>query len=508
MILLADCQQMKAVDDYSIHTLKIPSLVLMERAALAVAEHIGRQQPANARILAVCGSGNNGGDGLAIARILHTKGFLVDWYMAGNLEKATQETRLQMEIIENMAKAGGLSQCRDLQAFSDYDVIVDGLFGIGLSRVVEGSYAQVIEAVNSSGAFVYAVDIPSGISTDTGAVLCCAVKADVTVTFGCHKLGLALYPGAEFGGRVYVEDIGFPKISVENAHIDVMALEKSDISNKLPRRRAYSNKGSYGRTLVIAGSEGMPGACCLCAQAAYRTGCGLVRVLTAKENREILMNHVPEAVMTVYESFGPTLALLQECLDWADSVVIGPGLTTGEHARTMLEYTVRHCSVPLVIDADGLNLLAQDAAGFVTDCQSFLEGLSCPVIVTPHLGEMARLTGRSISQIAGDLCKTCQTFAQENPGLVCVLKDARTVISDGVSTYINLSGNSGMATGGSGDVLSGILGGLLAMGMPALDGAALGCLIHGCAGDRAAADKGPYTMLASDIIQYMTEILC
>ena len=174
----------------------------------------------------------------------------------------------------------------------------------------------------------------------------------------------------------------------------------------------------------------------------------------------------------------------------------------------MLEYTVRHCSVPLVIDADGLNLLAQDAAGFVTDCQSFLEGLSCPVIVTPHLGEMARLTGRSISQIVDDLCKTCQTFAQENPGLVCVLKDARTVISDGVSTYINLSGNSGMATGGSGDVLSGILGGLLAMGMPALDGAVLGCLIHGCAGDRAAADKGPYTMLASDIIQYMTEILC
>ena len=497
MRYLADGRQMKAIDNYSIETLGIPSMVLMERAALCVAERIRsvfKDPKQVSKIIAVCGSGNNGGDGLAIVRILHTWGYPVAYYLVGNMEKATKETRMQLEILENL----NVEQCMNCDDFKQADVIVDAIFGIGLMREITGVFADVIAAMNASGATVFSVDIPSGIHSDNGQIMGCAVKAHSTVTFGVLKVGLALYPGAEYAGDVFVEDIGFPKISVEHAGLDTFALEKDDISTYLPKRSAHSNKGSYGKVLIIAGSAQMGGAAVLSATAAYRMGVGLVRVFTVKENRDVILKHLPEAILTLYDEKNPDFDALGQAMDWADAVCIGPGLSTADYAKDIMAYVCRNCRGPLLIDADGLNILAMD--------NTLLGLCQVPVVLTPHLGEMSRLCNQTIKEIQKDLVNVCKDYAKSN-NIICAMKDARTIISDGVSAYINIAGNSGMATGGSGDVLSGIITGLLAQQVKPFMAAALGCYIHGCAGDMACIDKGEYGLLASDIIQYMLKVL-
>ncbi len=496
MICLADAKEMKSIDSYSIQTLGIPSLVLMERAAYSVARRVDAalKDRENKLVMAVCGSGNNGGDGLAVARILYTMGYQVSWYMAGNIDHATEETRLQMDISRRM----GIRECKALDELKKAGLIVDALFGIGLTRSVEGDYARTIKAINAAGALVCAVDIPSGVSTDSGQILGYAVKADFTVTFGVNKLGLVLYPGAVQGGRVYVENIGFPAMAAEQAHIHTFALEDQDLPGLLPERSPYSNKGTYGKVLVIAGSPQMAGACYFSARAAYGSGCGLVRVFTPKENHDVLLTRLPEAVMTLYDHQQVDLALLTEGLAWADAVVIGPGLSCDDTAKKILEHTLEKCQAPLLIDADGLNLLAKNP--------QFWSWVPENTVITPHLGEMARLSGLSVDQLKEGLLKVCRNFAADHK-VVCVLKDARTVISNGTDTYINLSGNDGMATGGSGDVLSGIIGGFLAAGLSPIRAASLGCFVHGRAGDKGREVKGAYGLLASDIIQYMSKVL-
>ena len=497
MRYLADGRQMKAIDNYSIETLGIPSMVLMERAALCVAEHIRsafKDPKQVSKIIAVCGSGNNGGDGLAIARILHTWGYPVAYYLVGNMEKATKETRMQLEILDNLK----IEQCLTCDAFETADVLIDAVFGIGLMREITGHFADVIERMNASKAKIYAVDIPSGIHSDNGQIMGCAVKAHCTVTFGVLKAGLALYPGAEYAGDIFVEDIGFPKVSVEHAALDTFALEKEDIAIYLPKRSAHSNKGSYGKVLIIAGSAQMGGAAVLSATAAYRMGVGLVRAFTVRENRDIILKHLPEAILTLYDEKNPDLDALAQAMDWADAVCIGPGLSTAEYAKVIVAYVCQHCNVPLIMDADALNIIAMN--------NSILDNCHVPVILTPHLGEMSRLCKKPIKDIQKDLVNVCKEYAKSH-NIICAMKDARTIISDGVSAYINIAGNSGMATGGSGDVLSGIITGLLAQQVNPFMAAALGCYIHGCAGDMACIDKGEYGLLASDIIQYMLKVL-
>ncbi len=497
MRYLADSRQMKSIDNHSIDVLGIPSMVLMERAALSVAEHIRQEFPKPEqvnKIIAVCGTGNNGGDGLAIARILHLWGYNVAYFLVGNPEKATKETCLQLEILKNL----GVEQCVDLDALNLADILVDAIFGIGLIREVTGIFADVICAMNASKAKTYAVDIPSGIHSDNGQVMGCAVKAHCTVTFGVLKVGLALYPGAEYAGEIFVEDIGFPQVAVENAQLHVYAFEKDDISVYLPKRVAHSNKGSYGKVLIIAGSAQMGGAAVLSATAAYRMGVGLVRVFTVQENRDVILKHLPEAILTLYDENNPDLDQLLKAMDWADAICIGPGLSTADYAKKITAYVCKNCSVPLIMDADALNIVAMD--------DSLLTLCHAPVILTPHLGEMSRLCGQNIKDIQKDLINVCMEYANRN-SIICAMKDARTIISDGKIAYINIAGNNGMATGGSGDVLSGIIAGLLAQNVEPLTAAALGCYIHGCAGDQACIDKGEYGLLASDIIQYMLKVL-
>ncbi|MBP3576483.1 MAG: NAD(P)H-hydrate epimerase, partial [Lachnospiraceae bacterium] len=278
--------QMKAIDRYTIETVGIPSMVLMEKAAMAVVRHTKELCSEKDTILAVCGYGNNGGDGIAAARILFMEGYHVAIYMVGEKERATKETKQQMKI----AKKIGVPMLRKVK-WEEYTVIVDAVFGIGLTRAVAGEFRKIVESINNSEAKVVAVDIPSGVSADDGKVLGIAVKADVTVTFGYQKVGCLLFPGSECAGRVFVEDIGFANGGLSEAPKRFYFDEEPGAL--LPIRQKNSNKGTYGKVLVIAGSKNMSGAAYFAATAAYRMGSGLVRILTAQENREILQRQIP-----------------------------------------------------------------------------------------------------------------------------------------------------------------------------------------------------------------------
>lgn len=495
--------QMKQIDQDTIQRIGIPSLVLMERAALAVAEAVEKLAAGTggkARILAVCGTGNNGADGIAAGRILWNRGYDVVVLLAGNLDHATKEHRLQQQT----AQALGVPVIRQGQQVPGrFTIVVDAVFGIGLCREVTGSYRDLLTWLSEmEDVQVVAVDIPSGIHADTGAILGTALKADVTVTFGYRKVGHLFYPGRSLAGQVQVAETGFSDQSLEKTGWAGLVPERKDLG-RLPGRRADGNKGTFGRLLVIAGSRGMSGAAYLCGLAAYRAGAGLVKVLTVEDNRGILQTQLPEAVFAGYD---PEKALeapdsfreqIAGQLKWADAIVLGPGLGTEPYARLLAETVLSLRQVPLVLDADGLNL----AAAFPEFTRYFSEN----VIVTPHMGEMARLCGMSVEGLKADPLGAARDYSSRT-GAICVLKDAVTVTACKDKTaWINPSGSSAMAKGGSGDVLAGILGAFLAQKASPMDSAVLGVYIHGLAGERAAR-KNPGSLLAHEIADALTQL--
>lgn len=499
MEYLVSGKQAKMIDTFSIWEVGIPSLVLMERASLACANIIRETTESTKSILAVCGYGNNGGDGVATARILKEAGFDVSVLMVGKKEKVSEETKQQLTIANNLKlPIYEYGTNFALEDFEKYDLFIDALFGIGLSKPVTGVFAEVIEKINKQNAVVYAVDIPSGIEASSGKVLGCAVKASKTVTFGCCKIGLKLYPGAYYAGEVYVEDIGFPKTAIEKNEPYIITYTKEDLK-RLPERKADSNKGSYGRVLVIGGAKNMAGAVCLAAKAAYRTGAGLVKVLTCEENRIIVQTQLPEALLSTYEKEEFTLEWLEKELEYASVVVLGPGLSMDETACRIVPYMIENCTKPIVLDADALNIVSRLG---LWDCLKEKENL----ILTPHLKEMNRLCGISIQEMKEDLPKFLEELMKGRKHTL-VLKDARTLVYKDEKMYLNQSGNNGMAVGGSGDVLSGIIGGLLAQKMEAFDAATLGVYLHGLSGDVAAEKKNEYSMTAMDICDSLAEVM-
>ncbi|MDD6570914.1 MAG: NAD(P)H-hydrate dehydratase [Thermoflexaceae bacterium] len=494
MKYLLDRDQMKEIDRFSIRETKIPSVVLMERAALAVCEKVNKLFDTKSRVLCVCGNGNNGADAAACARILAGMEFDTAVCFVGSMEKTTEEMKLQMQINEKI----GIKTVT-LDKIPDYDVIIDGIFGIGLSREVTGAYGEAIRCINEAPGKKISVDIPSGINASDGKVLGNAVKADYTVTFGYLKTGLILYPGNEYAGEIVVSDCGFAPAAIEHVGRKKFIYETEDI-RRLPVRKQDSNKGTYGKVLVIAGSKNMCGAAYFSAKAAYRCGAGLVRILTAADNREALQKLLPEAVLSFYDDI--SWENLKEQIAWADTLVIGPGLSTGEKAAGLLYDVLKileefgKTTKKVLLDADALNILSRDQA------QDKVKGC----VITPHLGEMSRLIHKEIPEIKGNIIKEAEEFA-ERYGCVCVLKDARTIVSDGENIYVNVSGNSGMATAGSGDVLTGIIAGMYANGMEIFEGAALGTYLHGCAGDEAKKRLGEYFMKADDIADNIKNVI-
>lgn len=496
--------QMKAVDSYTIEKIGIPSLVLMERAALSVADAaeeladswLNRSLPKEKiQILVACGTGNNGADGIAAGRILKGRGYSVTVVLAGNLEHVSREHQLQRQIAENLAVT--MVEAADYLPGSCH-VAVDALFGIGLTRPVEGEYRQLIELLKekreTEKTKVIAVDIPSGIQADTGAVMGTALAADVTVTFGFLKTGLALYPGKEYAGQVKLADIGFSEISLKETGWEALLPEQSDLA-LLPERRPDGNKGTFGKVLIIAGSRGMCGAAYLSALAAYRTGAGLVKVLTVPENRIALQTLIPEAIVETYEPEEPDAgvfkAFVERQCDWADAIVLGPGLGSEPYVGYLAEVVLSYAYVPIVLDADGLNTVAKHP--YLT--RYFTEN----IIITPHMGEMARLCGCSVEELKASPVQAAKAYSSRY-GAVCVLKDAVTVTADkDGNAWLNGSGCSAMAKGGSGDVLTGVIAGLSARGLDCNEAAWLGVYVHGLAGEKAAGIWGNQSVLARNL---------
>lgn len=484
MKYLLNAGQMKEIDRYSIEDIGIPALVLMEKAADEVArllcEIVGKED----RILAVCGMGNNGADAVAAARILYEKGYKTAILLIGESQRATKEMRHQLLIAE---KCG--VPVRGKEAFNEYNIIIDGIFGVGLSREVTGEYREIIERINAGSQRVVAVDVPSGISSDNGAVLGVAVRAEVTVTFGYGKMGLFLYPGCEYAGQILLRDIGFPKKAERELKPDCFFYEPEDLI-RLPKRRDYSNKGSYGKLLIIGGAKGMSGACILAAKAALRTGAGLVKILACEENRNIIQSSLPEAMFSSWEE-------VEREISWADTVVLGPGLSTKEDARKIFFKVWEKEDIPLVLDADGLNLLA-GAGGLDRIKRGNL-------ILTPHLKEMERLCGLTVNEIRRSFPETAKKYGRTER--VLVLKDARSLVSDGERLYLNAAGNHALAKGGSGDILSGIIGGLLAQGADLFSAASLGTYLHGLAAEHYTKNHSGYSLLPGELTEELAWIL-
>ena len=512
-------KQMRAVDRYAIENIGIPSMVLMERAALGVAQTVEELYEAGDKILVICGNGNNGADGLAVYRMLKTKGYRAECAIIGDVHGGTQDFQSQRKIIKkcgykySMKESSEESLDIDLKSF---DIIVDAIFGIGLSRNVEGMYAEVINHINSAkleeeDIKVISVDAPSGVDTDNGKVMGCAVRADITVTFGKTKVGLVMYPGASFVGKVKVWDIGIPWSVYGTVLFDsrvspyvgeeIYQFEKSDMAEYISPRIPYSHKGTYGKVLVIAGSSEYSGAAYLCESAAYKSGCGLVKVVTSIENKSMLTVMVPEGLYEFYSAEGMDTDVLKEDMEWADAIIIGPGLGQSENALNMLKTVLSEKEKPIVIDADGINLLSSN--------RELLLQLDNNMVLTPHLREMSRLMETSVSEIKSDMLSAVSTFKRSYRGTL-VLKDARTVVAGPKKElFINTTGNSGMATGGTGDVLAGIIGGIIAQ-EPNFDIALksmTGVYLHGMAGDKAAEELGEYAMTASNIIDGLSMVL-
>lgn len=494
MQLWVNAAQMKAADQYTIQKLGVPSLELMEHAAQACVQVLEDEKVDLSHVCVVCGSGNNGGDGFAIARILQNNRYSVETFCVGNPEHYTEETQEQMHRLQ---ECGGKITYGMPQEDS-YSVIIDAVFGVGLSRKVEGRYRQVIEQMNRMRGIKFAVDIPSGLSATTGCILGCAFKADYTVTFQLKKIGLELSQGRTMAGRVIVPDIGISTDSICEDQEIVRTAGKDIYRKMLPDRPEDSNKGTYGRLLVIAGSKGMAGAAYLNAHAAYMTGAGLVRIYTSSDNREILQTLLPEAIITTYEEYNKEELL--SLLTWADSVCIGSGLGMSRLSEKILKTVIEYVKVPCLIDADGLNLLAEN--------NNYLNQMAeRRFVITPHMKEMSRLTGTPVEELKADRIQILKDFISRYR-ITCVLKDSRTLIaSEEKGIRMNLTGNSAMAKAGSGDVLAGVISGWMVQGKEAEDAAELGTYIHGLSGDLAKFEKGVYSVMARDLIEYISKAL-
>lgn len=491
MIYLPTGEQMRRADLYTIEEIGVPSMVLMERAALEVVRCMEEEQLDFRKVLVICGSGNNGGDGYAIARLLHLKGHDVTIFFAGNSQKRSEENAQQAKIAAHYE----IPVITNLGT-EEYSVIIDALFGTGLKREVTGHYREVLCSVNQMAGKKVAVDLPSGIHDTTGARMGIAFCADLTVAIAFPKRGLFLQEGNVCAGKILTGDIGISSETFSEGTV-TFGYEKQDLFLGFPKRKKNSHKGSYGKVLMIAGSKGMSGAAYLSAKAAYAVGAGLVQIYTHEENRVILQQLLPEVIITTYDTFDSEQ--LEKLIQWADLIGIGCGLGKSDTAERVMQYTLKRALVPCVVDADGINILSKH--------MEWIEETNALIVLTPHMKEMSRMLQCSVKELIEQRMEKLHAFV-ERYKVVCVLKDARTLVAkEHQNTYLNLSGNAAMAKAGSGDVLAGVIVGILAQQCEPYTSACLGVFLHGLAGDMARDKKGPYSVLASDLVAEISSVL-
>ncbi len=495
--------QMRELDRRTIDDVGIPGIVLMELAARGVMleiEQLLGGNVAGAHALVFCGPGNNGGDGFAIARRLLNAGSEVSLYLCAPMDKITGDAKTNLDIYRKLDGAITVIENADqLARLPHAHIIVDALLGTGAEGPAHGIIADSIEAINKSGMQIVAVDIPSGINGRTGAAEGAAVRADVTATFGEIKVGHLIPPGLDHAGRISRVDIQIPPQFVHEMEIPLFFIEPGDVYEMMPQRPLTAHKGDFGKVLVVAGSVGMTGAAELAGRSVLRSGAGMVKVATAKSAQAILAGGSAE-IMTipVAESGSGTIAegaesTINDARSWADVEVIGPGLTMSPETVAWFAEHVQDLPLPTVIDADGLNALAEKP--------ELLNSLNEKVVLTPHLGEFARLTGKDTAEVSNNRVDLVKQYAREW-GCTILLKGVPTVVAGPTGpAYCILAGNPGMASAGMGDVLTGTIAGMLAQGLNPRDAAISGTTIHGLAGNLAADEVGSAGVVAGDVVE-------
>ena len=513
---VATASQMAELDRVTIHTYGISSLVLMENAGRCCTDRIFRileekvGAPQEASVAVVCGKGNNGGDGMVIARHLHNRGVYVEVFLLGEGTDLSADARTQHEILRRMDVEVRVIRdtegVEDLRSYlEEVHLCVDAILGTGLSSPLSGIVREVVEIVNLSMATVFAVDIPSGIDATTGRILGEAIRADYTGTFGLLKLGHVLLPGSIHCGETEIYDIGIPSRAVFDAEIKTEALDEQTVKSMLSVRPPDFHKGDAGRVYIVGGSPGMTGAPCLAGLAALRMGAGLITVVTPSSLRPIVEAKQMEVMCAGVPDGGTghftaeMIPALLEVISKADVVVVGPGMGMTDGAPRFIKELIPQIRVPFLLDADALNALA----GQVTALQS----ASAPCIVTPHPGEMSRLTRESIEAIEASRIDSARHLAEEE-NVTTILKGARTVIATPKGDiFLNTTGNPYMASGGMGDALSGMIAALASQGLSPTDAACAGVFLHGMSADLLVREHPMTPVTATDVIGNIREAL-
>lgn len=527
-------EMMRKADETTIRLFGMPELVLMERAALSldeVTEHYLSARDKTENVLILAGPGNNGADGVALARLLLQHGYIVTLLLCSGIPKENSSLDIQLRILKAFLHQGkGNGDCRilegdsseevidtflhpfsgdDWNGFRSPGVIVDALFGTGLSREVVGCYERLLLWANDTDAYRIAADIPTGICGNSGRVLGCAFKAHETVTFGFLKQGHILYPGRSFSGKVSVADIGIPINVLPEGERQSLGFtyEPEDLNELFPKRNGDSHKGSFGKVLLIAGTdETAPGAAVLCGKAIFAAGAGMLRIVTHEENKQTLICALPEAMTADRNCDTETI---EKYVSWADAVAAGPGLGTGKEAKDLLSdllVLTAEKQKKLVLDADALNLIASDSE---LSERMIMSAKRTTVVLTPHPGELCRLLHTSAEKLESNRIELIQSYCKAT-GIIMAAKDADTIVCDGNRLYFNKAGNGGMATAGSGDVLTGVIVAIMAGDKQMTDplkAVSKAVFLHAISGDSAALCEGEYSMTAGSIVRAIKLLL-
>jgi hydroxyethylthiazole kinase-like uncharacterized protein yjeF len=502
---IVNAAQMKKIDHTAINEYNIPGIILMENAGLSVLEEVleSLRSKENQKVAIVCGRGNNGGDGYVVARHLFNRGVDVEVFIIGSPEKIMGDAGINYNILRKLdVKISYLLKDEDLNRFRDSlaqcDIIVDSIFGTGLTRDVDELFKKVIHIMNGAQKGIISIDIPSGVGADDGRIYGAAIKANKTITFQLPKIGNYNYPGAEYTGELKIKDIGIPKEIIDKMDLKVNLITKEKIKSLLSLRKNDTHKGSYGKVCMIAGSLGMSGAAILACKSALRSGAGLLKIAIPQSINYILESVAVEAItVPLAESKkgaieSDSIKKIIELIKSSSVTAIGPGSGQSEAFKEILTTVLKHSAKPIVLDADALNVLAKNMELF--------DLLSVPAVMSPHVAEMSRLTGKNIEYINNNRIDVALEFAQKR-NITVVLKGARTVVAGPRGEiFINQTGNPGMSTAGSGDVLTGVITGLIAQGIEPTQAAIAGVYIHGYAGDMAAERLGEYGLLAGDVL--------
>ena len=488
MLEIFSASQCKEMDRQSIDTMGIPGIILMENAAIGIFRELVDKGES---FLVLCGKGNNGGDALALCRHLIAEGKKVRVYIISEEKDYTNDFKINFKILENLIDRKELLFIKTetdvnknvINDLKNYDVVVDGILGVGLNKDLTGMFKNVIEGINLYAKFIVSIDIPSGLDCDLGIERGIAVHADVTYTFEVIKRGFLTYRAIDCIGDLKILKIGIPEYIKKMNSGDLHILEKLEYKQLLSKRKVYGHKGSYGRALVVAGRRGFTGSAFITTECTVRAGAGLTTLICNEDVQTALSGRLIEAMTLTWDNN------IIELISSARSIAFGPGIGTEDREETLLKQVIKNSKCPMVIDADGITLIGKN--------KSLLKHLKGRAIITPHPGEMAQFLGTTIEEVELDRINITKNVAKKY-GIVVLLKGYNTVISNGEDTYINPTGNSKMASGGMGDALTGIINAFLSQGVDLEKAAILGAYVHGNIADRLGSQV--YIVNARDII--------